>query len=211
MRGAFITLEGTEGVGKSTCLDYVVATVTAAERPVIVTREPGGTPLGESIREWILEGEHTKLSAETETLLMFASRAYHLDAIIRPALTSGGWVVCDRFSDATAAYQGGGRGASLAWIASLRAAVHADLEPDLTLFLDAPVEVGLDRIRGRNPDHFERENPQFFVRVRETYLQLARTNPDRIKLVDATRALPEVRLQIGAHLEAFMRRFSSSS
>ncbi len=211
MRGAFITLEGTEGVGKSTCLDYVVESLAAADTPVAVTREPGGTPLGESIREWILQGDHAVLSAETETLLMFAARAYHLDEIIRPALASGNWVVCDRFSDATAAYQGGGRGASAAWIASLRAAVHADLEPDLTLLLDAPVDVGLDRISGRDPDHFERESSGFFARVREAYLQLARTHPDRIKLVDATRTLPEVKRQIGAHLEAFLRQFSPVS
>ncbi len=211
MRGAFITLEGTEGVGKSTCMDYVVDTLAAADIPVVVTREPGGTPLGERIREWILQGDHATLSAETETLLMFASRAYHLDEVIRPALMAGKWVVCDRFSDATAAYQGGGHGASPSWIASLRGAVHGNLEPDLTLLLDAPVEVGMDRIRGRDPDHFEREDKGFFARVRETYLHLAKTSPDRIILVDATRILPEVRRQIVAHVEAFVRRFPNAS
>ena len=211
MRGAFITLEGIEGVGKSTCLGFVERTLAAADTPVVVTREPGGTPLGENIREWVLQGDHDGLSAETETLLMFAARAHHLDEVIRPALASGSWVVCDRFTDATIAYQGGGRGAGPAWMETLKSAVHGDLEPDLTLLLDAPVEVGLARIRDRTPDHFEREDPGFFARARETYLELARRDPNRIKLVDAARAVPEVRTQVAAHLDAFLREFSAGS
>ena len=207
MRGAFITLEGTEGVGKTTCLDFVRETLSAADIPTVVTREPGGTDLGEKIRDWILEGDHGELSAETETLLMFAARAFHLDEVIRPALAAGRWVICDRFSDATVAYQGGGRSADTSWIKSLRTAVHAGLEPDLTLLLDAPVEVGLNRIRTRAPDHFERENRDFFARVREAYLELARDEPHRIKVIDAALALSEVESRISAHVTAFLGRF----
>ena len=211
MRGAFITLEGTEGVGKSTCLDFVQETLAAADTPAVVTREPGGTPLGENIRDWILQGDHVELSAATETLLMFAARAHHLDEVIRPALAAGRWVVCDRFSDATVAYQGGGRRANLVWIESLRAAVHGDLEPDLTLWLDAPVEVGMDRIRRRAPDHFEREDPEFFSRVRNAYLQLAQANPQRIERVDASQPLAAVKSQIANAVTAFLRRFPTGS
>ena len=177
MRGAFITLEGIEGVGKTTCLDFVQEYLASTNIPTVVTREPGGTALGENIRGWILLGDHGELSAETETLLMFAARAFHLDEVIRPALAAGRWVICDRFSDATVAYQGGGRRADPAWIKSLCAVVHANLEPDLTLLLDAPVEVGLARISARPPDHFEREDPGFFARVRATYLELAQHEP----------------------------------
>ena len=207
MRGAFITLEGTEGVGKTTCLDFVRGTLASADIPAVVTREPGGTGLGEKIRGWILKGNHGQLSAETETLLMFAARAFHLDEVIRPALDAGRWVICDRFSDATMAYQGGGRHADMDWIKSLRAAIHADLEPDLTLLLDAPVEVGLKRIRTRAPDHFERENRDFFARVRAAYLELARDEPHRIKVIDATPSLPEVESRISGHVAAFLGKF----
>ncbi len=207
MRGAFITLEGTEGVGKTTCLDFVRESLSAADIPTVVTREPGGTELGEKIRNWILEGNHGELSAETETLLMFAARAFHLDEVIRPALAAGRWVICDRFSDATVAYQGGGRRADKGWIKSLRAAVHAGLEPDLTLLLDAPVEVGLHRIRARAPDHFERENRDFFARVRAAYLELARDEPHRIKVIDAAPSLTEVNSRVSAHVTAFLGRF----
>ena len=207
MRGAFITLEGTEGVGKTTCIGFVRDTLAAADIPAVVTREPGGTALGEKIRDWILKGDHGRLSAETETLLMFAARAFHLDEVIRPALDAGRWVICDRFSDATVAYQGGGRRAGKDWIKSLRAAVHADLEPDLTLLLDAPVEVGLNRIRNRAPDHFETENREFFARVRTAYLELAKNEPNRIKVIDATPPLPEVECRISGHLAEFLSEF----
>ena len=207
MRGAFITLEGTEGVGKTTCLDFVREFLASSGIRTLVTREPGGTALGEKIRDWILSGDHGELSAETETLLMFAARAFHLDEVIRPAIKAGRWVICDRFSDATVAYQGGGRRADTAWIESLRAAVHADLEPDLTLLLDAPVGVGLDRIRMREPDHFEREDPGFFARVRATYLELARDDPKRIEVIDAEPPLIEVKSRISSRLTAFLSEF----
>lgn len=208
MKGAFITLEGTEGVGKTTCLGFVQDALVAAQIPTVVTREPGGTALGEKIRDWILRGNHGELSAQTETLLMFAARAYHLERVIRPALEAGQWVICDRFSDATVAYQGGGRLADKAWIKSLRSAVHGDSEPDLTLLLDAPVEVGLNRIRTRAPDHFERENQDFFRRVRTAYLELARDEPHRIKVIDASLSLSEVGSRIATRMAAFLREFN---
>lgn len=206
-RGAFITLEGGEGVGKSTNLAFVADTLRAAGRDVLTTREPGGTPLGERIRSWILEGDHGRLSADVETLLMFAARAQHLEHVIRPALAAGRWVVCDRFTDATFAYQGGGRDASPALLRALRAEIQKGLEPDLTLLLDAPLDVGSGRIAARVPDHFEREQRPFFERVRNTYLELAAQNPARIHIVDAARSLDEVQKQISAALQALAARF----
>jgi len=207
MRGAFITLEGGEGVGKSTNLSFVADTLKAAGRDVLATREPGGTPLGERIRGWILEGDHGRLSAEVEALLMFAARAQHLDQVIRPALAAGRWVVCDRFTDATFAYQGGGRGASPTLLRSLRMEIQREIDPDLTLLLDAPLDVGSGRIAERIPDHFEREQLPFFERVRNAYLQLAAENPARIKIVDASQPLSAVQTQIAAQLGALLARF----
>jgi dTMP kinase len=207
MRGAFITLEGGEGAGKSTNLAFVADTLRTAGRDVLTTREPGGTPLGERIRSWILEGDHGRLSAEVEALLMFAARAQHLEQVIRPALAAGRWVVCDRFTDATFAYQGGGRGANLALLRSLRAEIQQGLEPDLTLLLDAPLDVGSSRIAARVPDHFEREQRPFFERVRNAYLQLAAENPTRIRIVDAAQPLSAVQKQIAAELDALAVRF----
>ena len=207
MRGAFITLEGGEGVGKSTNLAFVAETLRAAGRDVLTTREPGGTPLGERIRGWILEGDHGRLSAEVEALLMFAARAQHLEQVIRPALAAGRWVVCDRFTDATFAYQGGGRGASPALLRGLRAEVQQGLEPDLTLLLDAPLDVGSGRIAARVPDHFEREQRPFFERVRNAYLELAKQDSARIRIVDAAQPLAAVQKQIAAELAALNARF----
>jgi dTMP kinase len=203
MRGAFITVEGIEGVGKSTSLAVLRRVLSEAGQDVVLTREPGGTELGERIREWILNGEHGALSAEVETLLMFAARAQHLETVIAPALERGQWVVCDRFTDATLAYQGGGRGASLQLIACLKAGVHRGLEPDLTVLLDAPVDVGLARIQDREPDHFEREQKPFFERVRAEYLRLAHEEPQRIQVIDAARA----RELVDRDLERALRRF----
>jgi dTMP kinase len=202
--GAFITLEGTEGVGKSTNLAFVAGYLRDQGIDAVVTREPGGTALGEKIRNWILEEPHGALSAEVESLLMFAARAQHLDDIIRPALGAGRWVVCDRFTDATLAYQGGGRSADPQLLTALRAAVQRGLEPDLTLLLDAPLEVGGDRIKSRAPDHFEKEDKSFFDRVRRAYLELAERHPARIKVIDASQPLPEVQRQIERHLRAFV-------
>jgi dTMP kinase len=208
MRGAFITLEGIEGVGKSTNVEFAAATLRAAGKNVLVTREPGGTALGEKIRHWILHEEHGALSAEIEILLMFAARAQHLEQIIRPALAAGTWVVCDRFTDATIAYQGGGRGGELRLIESLRSAVQRGVDPDLTILLDAPVAVSVGRIAARDPDHFEREAAVFFERVRQAYLGIAAREPQRLRVIDAAQPLDEVQRRIRAELDTVVARFS---
>jgi dTMP kinase len=209
-RGAFISLEGIEGVGKSTNVAFTADVVRRSGYEVVTTREPGGTSLGERVREWILNGDHGKLSAEIEALLMFAARARHLDEVIRPALAAGCWVVCDRFTDATIAYQGGGRGASRTLLDALQAEIQKGLEPDLTLLLDAPLDVGASRIGDRTLDHFEREQRPFFERVRAAYLALAAQHPERIKLVDAAMPLPEVQSQIEAQVAALVRRLGAT-
>lgn len=204
MSARFITLEGVEGVGKSTQLSFIEQRLRSAGHDVVVTREPGGTQLGERLREWLLDRTHAGLSAEVEALLMFAARAHHLDQVIRPALARGSWVVCDRFSDATFAYQGGGRGADSDFLTCLAATVQRGLEPDLTLLLDAPVEVGMQRIRDRAQDRFERENSAFFERVRAAYHDLARLHPQRIRKIDATRAPAAVEREIDVHLTVLL-------
>jgi dTMP kinase len=209
-RGAFISLEGIEGVGKSTNVAFTAEAVRRAGYDVVTTREPGGTALGERVREWILDGEHGSLSAEIEALLMFAARSRHLDEVIRPALAAQRWVVCDRFSDATIAYQGGGRGASRTLLDALKKEIQKGLEPDLTLLLDAPPEVGAGRIGDRKPDHFEREQRPFFDRVRAAYLTLAKQYPERIKVVDAAMPLPQVQRQIEEQITALVERFRSN-
>jgi dTMP kinase len=209
VRGLFVTLEGIEGVGKSTNLAFTADTLRAAGFNVVTTREPGGTPFGELVRSWILTGDHGTLSADVETLLMFAARAHHLDEVIRPALAAGQCVVCDRFTDATFAYQGGGRGASPALLDSLRAEIQRGLEPDLTLLLDAPLEVGESRIAARVPDHFEREQRSFFERVRGAYRALAQRYPERIEIIDAAKPLPAVQSQIAAVLGALIAKAQS--
>jgi dTMP kinase len=206
-RGALITLEGGEGVGKSTNLAFAGDYLRTRGADVVTTREPGGTPLGETIRSWILHGEHGSLSAEVETLLMFAARARHLDTVIRPALSAGKWVVCDRFTDATFAYQGSGRGAQAQLLEALEAGVQRGLQPDLTLLLDAPLEVGRRRIADRKADHFEREEEAFFERVRRGYLERARRHPERIMVVDAAETLDRVQRAIAVGLDELLGRF----
>jgi dTMP kinase len=208
VRGAFITLEGGEGVGKSTNLAFVAGHLRARGKEILTTREPGGTKLGEQVRSWILEGDHGPLPAEVEALLMFAARAQHLEATIRPALGAGRWVVCDRFTDATFAYQGAGRGASERLLTALEAGVQRGLEPDLTLLLDAPVEVGRERIAARAPDHFEREHAPFFERVRQGYLDRAARAPQRMRIIDAACSLDRVQQQIARELDALLRTFA---
>jgi dTMP kinase len=206
MAGAFITLEGIEGVGKSTNLAYLKERLISAGQQVLVTREPGGTELGELIRKWILEDEHKRSSPEVEVLLMFAARAHHLDEVIRPALKEGAWILCDRFTDATIAYQGAGRGASIAMIDDLKRHVQQGLEPDLTLLFDAPVEIGFSRIADRAPDNFEREEVAFYENVRSSYLELADRYPDRIKRIDASASLHSVRQQIDHEVDLLRKR-----
>lgn len=194
--GLFITVEGIEGVGKSTNLSFVANELRRAGHAVVETREPGGTSLGERIRELLLSPE-TRIGPLTELLLMFAARATHLEEVIRPALSSGKWVVCDRFTDASHAYQGGGRGLPASTIDALAALVQGELRPNLTLLLDAPLKIAAERQAGRgHRDRFEQEPAEFFGRVREAYLRLAASNPDRVRLIDAGRTLPEVQEDI---------------
>lgn len=201
--GRFITVEGGEGVGKTTNLEYIRATLERAGKRVRVTREPGGTPLAEQIRGLLLDPSHKGMAPDCELLLVFAARAEHLARVIRPALAAGEWVLCDRFTDATYAYQGGGRGLSLPRIAELERLVQADMRPDLTLLLDVPVELGLSRAGARGQlDRFEQEEAAFFERVRQVYLARAAAEPARFRIVDASVALADVQAQIDRVLAA---------
>jgi dTMP kinase len=190
----FITLEGIEGAGKTTVADRVTQALRARGITVHATREPGGTKVAERIRSVVLDRGEEHISATAETLLMFGARQIHVDNLIRPALTRGEWVICDRFTDATHAYQGGGRGVDRKLIDQIAQAVHGDLSPDCTLLLDVPVRVGLERMQARRGavDRFEIESAQFFDRVRNRYLELARSNPQRFRIVDATAKLDDV-------------------
>jgi dTMP kinase len=201
-KACFITLEGGEGVGKTTNLSTVCEFLEAQGKRVVVTREPGGTAVGEKIRSIFLgEGD---IAPETELLLVFAARAQHLRDVIEPALASGAWVVCDRFTDASYAYQGGGRGVDAGFIQCLEDLVQKGREPDLTLILDAPVEVGMARAKKRGPiDRLEAETVAFFERVRLSYLQRAGQFPHRVKIVDAAQPIGEVRESLLSHLRQF--------
>ena len=192
-RGTFITIEGSEGAGKTTMRDRMTEWLTARGRTVVQTREPGGTELAEKLRDILLDRNTADLSGQAELLLMFAARAQHLAEVIRPALERGDTVLCDRFTDATWAYQGGGRGLPLEDIATLERLVHADLEPDLTVLFDLPVQQGLQRASQRGEsDRFEAEDRIFFERVREAYLQRAAAAPGRIAVVDASGSIEQV-------------------
>jgi len=204
-KGKFITVEGIEGAGKSTNLELIKQLLEDAGQQVLFTREPGGTPLGEEVRELLLGHKHDGMAYETELLLMFGSRAEHLNRKICPALEGGTWVLCDRFTDATYAYQGGGRGISTERIQVLEQWVQGDLRPDLTLILDLPVEIGLDRAGKRSaPDRFESEVTCFFEDVRCAYLAIAEAEPERVKVIDASLSLSEVQAQIRATISAFL-------
>nr|WP_279291090.1 dTMP kinase [Pseudomonas sp. S25] len=197
----FITLEGPEGAGKSTNREYLAAQLRAEGIDVLLTREPGGTPLAERIRELLLAPSDEAMHADTELLLVFAARAQHLAEVIRPALARGAIVLCDRFTDATYAYQGGGRGLSHERIATLESFVQGALRPDLTLVFDLPVEVGLARATARGRlDRFEQEGRTFFDAVRSTYLNRAKAEPARYRLVDAAQSLPQVQRSLDALL-----------
>lgn len=205
MRGRFITVEGGEGVGKTTNLEYIRHALEAAGLRVRVTREPGGTPLAEQVRGLLLDPLNKGMSADCELLLVFAARAEHLERVIRPALAAGEWVLCDRFTDATYAYQGGGRGLSQARICELETMIQGDLRPDLTLLLDVPVALGLSRAGERGAlDRFEQEQADFFERVRQAYLQRAAAEPQRFRVIDASRSLAEVQVQIDQALQAIL-------
>lgn len=197
MAGRFITIEGIEGVGKTTNVEFIADFFRQQGDTVRVTREPGGTELAEKIRNLILETPRDGLSDTGELLLMFAARAEHLHSLIRPALVNGDTVICDRFIDATYAYQGGGRGMSVEAIATLQRLVQGELQPDLTVLLDADATVSAERIAGRDwKDRFEQERAEFFGRVRDAYLQRAAEEPQRIKLVDASQPLEAVQAQV---------------
>jgi len=201
--GKLITLEGIEGAGKSTLAQFMSAWLGRHGITVRLTREPGGTPLAERVRQIVMERGAEPLSPLTETLLMFAARALHVQNVIRPTLARGEWVVCDRFTDATRAYQGSGRGVDAALIEALALAVHGDLQPDCTLLLDLPVSVGLARARtrpGASADRFEAETAGFFEKVRAGYLALARHEPQRFRIIDAAAPLAEVEQRIAEAL-----------
>jgi dTMP kinase len=203
--GRFITLEGIEGAGKSTVARVVCDWLRARGITVQATREPGGTPLAERVRKVVLERGTEQISPATETLLMFSARGIHVENLIRPALARGEWVVCDRFTDATRAYQGAGRGVSSELIETLARTVHGDLQPDCTLLLDLSPAIGLARARQRSglaADRFEAEAEAFFEKVRAAYLELAASEPHRVRIVDASLDLPAVQAQVVAILES---------
>jgi len=205
-RGRFITLEGIEGVGKSTHLEFIVGHLKRHGLKVLKTREPGGTPDADEIRSMLLKVRKESFEPMAELLLMFAARALHVDNVIRPALEAGSWVVCDRFTDASYAYQGGGRGIPVSRIAALERMVLRGLRPDVTLLLDTKVAIGMARVRKRGSlDRFERERSAFFGRVRRAYLARARKEPRRVKIVDARGPLAEVQSEIAALLAVKLR------
>jgi len=201
MKGKFITVEGIEGVGKTTNIDFIHQQLQAAGRNVVLTREPGGTPLGEAIRGLLLDPAYTGMDSTCELQLMFAARAEHLAKVVWPALEQGQWVLCDRFTDATYAYQGGGRGIDTEVIARLEQLVQGDFRPDLTLLLDVPVEIGLARASKRGAlDRFEQEKVEFFERVRAAYLEMAERSPERYRIIDASEPLEVVQRKLAAIL-----------
>ena len=198
-RGLFITFEGTEGVGKSTQLANAAATLRALGIDVLVTREPGGTPMAEAIRELLLAPRDEAVNEITELLLMFAARAQHLHTRILPALAAGRWVLCDRFTDATFAYQGGGRGVPEERIALLENLVQGDIRPDHVILLDAPVETGMTRAHHRGKlDRFEQENLEFFRRIQESYRRRAEACPGRYHVINAAAPLEQVNAGVAA-------------
>ena len=202
--GKFITLEGIEGVGKTSNLEFIQSLLEQAGFTCVVTREPGGTALGESLRELLLQHSDEKMSENAELLMMFAARAEHLKKVILPALEAGHIVLCDRFTEATYAYQGGGRGIDSDKIGELETWVQGELRPDLTLILDAPVEVGRARAGKRSaPDRIEKEEDDFFHRVRAAYLEMAKHYPHRICIVDASKELSTVNQQIEEQLKNY--------
>jgi dTMP kinase len=206
-RGLFITMEGIEGVGKSTNLEFVYRHLCDRDKEVVMTREPGGTDLGEKIRTLLLDHRNQDIANDTELLLMFAARAQHIAEVIEPTLAQGKWVLCDRFTDATYAYQGGGRGIDMGRIAQLEQWVQGALRPDITILLDAPVEVGLARAakRKQEADRFEREKQEFFERVRSAYLALAAQHPSRYRVIDAAQTLYQVKMQLENLLAAVIK------
>lgn len=206
MVAKFITVEGTEGVGKTTNINFIKSWLRQNEVKFVATREPGGTPLAEEIRDLLLKPRDELVVSSAELLLMFAGRAQHLNKVILPALQADTWVLCDRFTDATYAYQGFGRQMSSELIVQLENIVQGDIRPDLTLLLDIPVEIGLERANDRgDPDRFEQEQQDFFNRVRAGYLSLANENSDRYVVIDASQELQGVQTDIALALDTFYK------
>jgi dTMP kinase len=205
MNGKFITIEGIEGVGKTTNIGFIRKLMSRAGKDFIVTREPGGTPLGEAIRGLLLDPEYSGMDPGCELQLMFAARAEHLAKVIWPAIAAGRWVLCDRFTDATYAYQGGGRGIAAEKIARLEQWVQGDFRPDITVLLDVPVAVGLERAGNRGLlDRFEQETVDFFERVRHAYLDMAGRYSERYRVVDASQPLDQVQRQLEEVFQAVL-------
>ena len=211
MSGKFITIEGTEGAGKSTNLSSIEKVLNDFDISYIVTREPGGTAVGEELRSVLLKNESINISGQTELLLMFASRMQHINDVIKPALKLNKWVICDRFTDASYAYQGYGRQLNLSFISSLENLVHPDLQPDLTLILDVPVNIAMGRVHDRgNLDRFEQEDVAFFNRVRAGYKEIAKNNIDRCREIDASKDLAEVQAEVMHIIRDFCKKQSNS-
>jgi dTMP kinase len=204
-RGKFITVEGIEGVGKSTNIDVLKNAIESRGLKVLTSREPGGTPMAEKIRDILFEHGDEPMPGNAEMLLMFASRALHVDNLIRPALADGTWVICDRFTDSSRAYQGAGRGIGQDNINTLAEWVHPDLQPDLTILLDAPVETGMGRAEERGePDRIEMERHDFFSRARDCFLALAEAEPERFVVIDATADIDTVRQAVAAEVNQLL-------
>lgn len=207
MRGRFLTVEGSEGVGKSSNLDFIQNYLQQKGKKVIRTREPGGTPVAETIRDLLLDARQSSITDDAELLLMFAARAQHLSQVIIPALERGDWVLCDRFTDATYAYQGGGRGIDIERIAVLENWVQGELRPDHTILLDMPVEAGLERAGKRSqPDRFEQEQLSFFHNVRQSYLDRAEKEKSRFFVINAEPALEIVQQEIASILDIILSK-----
>ena len=208
-RGLFITFEGIDGAGKSTHVAWSADFLRAQGVPLTLTREPGGTALGEKIRELLLETQD-QVHPETEALLMFSARRQHLEEVIAPALLRGDCVLCDRFTDASFAYQGGGRGVEKAKLAALEAWVHPQLQPDLTVLFDVSAQVGRDRVaRIKSPDRFERESAEFFVRVRDAYLERMHQSPQRFVRIDGTLAIPDIQQKLKKTLSMALSKWKT--
>ena len=207
MTGKFISVEGIEGAGKSTQIQFIKSYLENFNKSVIVTREPGGTPLGEEIRELLLRPRKDGMSDDTELLLMFAARAEHIKQVILPALAAGKWVVCDRFVDATFAYQGGGRGIHQQRISSLSDWTLDGLKTDLTLLFDLPVQIGQQRVNQRllEKDRFEQEKTDFFEKIRQCYLDRAVNEPERIQIIDASQSIDNIQQQVSISLNKLLQ------
>ena len=202
-QGRFITLEGIEGVGKTTNIEFLRGLLEQKGIDVLVTREPGGTPLAEEVRDVLLKARDESMDPITESLLIFAARTQHVSTVIQPALNEGRWVLCDRYTDATYAYQGGGRGVALETLERLAEFAQGSLWPDLTIYLDAPVDQALARIANRQPERFETEDSEFFARVRARYLAIAESE-ERMVLIDATQSIEAVRLRLVSAITDFL-------